>query len=72
MIYDDKYFQEGVTLKKGELFGEFNLGSTVVLVFEAPKNFTFTGVACDQTVRMGEALGDHSKRHEERASSARA
>ena len=40
----------------GEMVGEFNLGSTIVLIFEAPSNFEFT-VAADDVVRVGEAIG---------------
>ncbi|XP_034047818.1 phosphatidylserine decarboxylase proenzyme, mitochondrial isoform X2 [Thalassophryne amazonica] len=47
---------EGVALQKGEAVGEFNLGSTIVLVFEAPSNFSFN-VQTGQRIRVGEALG---------------
>ncbi|XP_061656676.1 phosphatidylserine decarboxylase proenzyme, mitochondrial isoform X2 [Syngnathoides biaculeatus] len=46
----------GVALQRGEAVGEFNLGSTVVVLFEAPKSFAFS-VEPGQTVRVGEGLG---------------
>ena len=41
---------------KGEMFGEFNLGSTVVLIFEAPENFDFK-VEGAEKVKLGQAIG---------------
>ncbi|MED6269251.1 hypothetical protein CHARACLAT_031287 [Characodon lateralis] len=46
----------GVALHKGEPVGEFNLGSTIVLLFEAPRDFTFS-LQPGQQIRMGEGLG---------------
>ncbi|KAI9503185.1 phosphatidylserine decarboxylase-domain-containing protein, partial [Coemansia spiralis] len=46
----------GVPLQKGQEVGGFRLGSTVVLVFSAPKSFKFN-VEPDQRVKMGQALG---------------
>uniref|UniRef100_A0A1A8SJ76 Phosphatidylserine decarboxylase proenzyme, mitochondrial n=3 Tax=Nothobranchius TaxID=28779 RepID=A0A1A8SJ76_9TELE len=46
----------GVVLQKGQPVGEFNLGSTIVLLFEAPKNFTFS-LQPGQRIRVGEGLG---------------
>ncbi|XP_071945285.1 phosphatidylserine decarboxylase proenzyme, mitochondrial-like [Antedon mediterranea] len=49
--------QSGVGLKKGEVCGKFNLGSTIVLIFEAPCNFQFN-VNPGQVVKLGEQLGN--------------
>lgn len=45
-----------VVLQKGEALGEFNLGSTIVLLFEAPKDFRFN-LQPGQRIRVGERLG---------------
>ncbi|XP_055002756.1 phosphatidylserine decarboxylase proenzyme, mitochondrial isoform X2 [Sorex araneus] len=46
----------GIPMRKGEHLGEFNLGSTIVLIFEAPKDFDFK-LQAGQKIRFGEALG---------------
>lgn len=59
--YEATYFNSsrvlgGHPLTKGKEVGGFQLGSTVVLVFEAPSGFTFA-VQNGQPVKMGQALG---------------
>jgi hypothetical protein len=36
------FYERGVALLKGQELGRFNLGSTVVMIFEAPVDFQFT------------------------------
>ena len=47
----------GQPLRAAQEMGGFRLGSTIVLVFEAPKNFQFT-VHAGQKVKVGEKLGE--------------
>lgn len=47
----------GYPLGKGDQMGGFNLGSTVVLVFEAPSDFKFT-IHPGQVVRVGQRIGE--------------
>lgn len=60
-VYEATYtnasrFLGGFPLRKGEEVGGFKLGSTVVLVFEAPESFRFT-LEVGQKIQMGESLG---------------
>ncbi|GMG22068.1 unnamed protein product [[Candida] boidinii] len=47
----------GQPLFKGEEIGGFELGSTIVLVFEAPKNFEFS-LKENQAIKLGQKIGD--------------
>ena len=48
--------EDGVQLKRGQMMGDFNFGSTIVLVFEAPAEFRFSYEPGDR-VQLGQALG---------------
>ncbi|KAG7664252.1 PSD1 [[Candida] subhashii] len=47
----------GYPLSKGQDIGGFKLGSTVVLVFEAPDNFKFN-LSVGQKVKVGQPIGE--------------
>lgn len=54
--YDDNTEKKRISIAKGENIGCFNFGSTVVLIFEAPKNFKFCVEPGDK-VYLGQPLG---------------
>ena len=61
--HQDSFLQglqgEKVCMSKGQSFGEFRLGSTIVLLFEAPKNFKFQ-LETGQRILVGEGISDCS------------
>lgn len=54
--YLEAIFNDDMKLKKGDEFGYFRLGSTVVLVFEAPTNKMKWCVKPGQRVKLGEPI----------------
>jgi len=55
--FHQEVWKDGVEVRKGDYFGEFNLGSTIVLIFEAPQNFDFSFTKSGEVVKMGKAIG---------------
>lgn len=54
--YEEKKFEPSIHInEKGQPFGEFNLGSTIVVIFEAPKNIQFS-VNKGQKIKYGELI----------------
>jgi len=57
-MYQEREWKEGVRVTKGEEMGYFNFGSTIVLVFEAPRDFTPNnlGSGSSSRVKVGQGL----------------
>ncbi|XP_066990979.1 phosphatidylserine decarboxylase proenzyme, mitochondrial isoform X2 [Anabrus simplex] len=53
--HKDLYIPDGINISKGQPFGEFRLGSTIVILFEAPQDFNFRLKPGDK-ILVGEAL----------------
>ena len=54
--FHQRIWNEPVKVNKGDYFGEFNLGSTIVLIFEAPEDFKFIFAEEGDVVKMGGSL----------------
>lgn len=69
--FNDLKLSQSISLSKGDPIGEFNLGSTIVLIFEAPKNISF-GIEAGQRIKYGELIShleDTSKSSNDRNAS---
>ena len=54
-FYDNRYGCHGYEMEKGEELGEFNLGSSIVMIFEAPKDTRFN-LKKGQKICYGESV----------------
>lgn len=67
--YDATFGENGYNIEKGEEIGEFNMGSSIVLIFEAPKN-TKLNLEPGQIVKYGEGWIDTQLPMETKSASA--
>ena len=57
LYYSEKQFEKPRNYKKGDPFGHFNFGSTIVLLFEAPKDQTNPfSLQCNDRLKVGNAM----------------
>lgn len=57
---NDKTYDQPLVLKKGQEVGMFRLGSTVVMVFEAPESFTWQ-IKEGDSVKYGQTIGHYKE-----------
>lgn len=57
IVYGTHGLLDGQILRKGDEVGAFSLGSTIVLVFEAPESFKFS-VKQGSLIKVGQAIGN--------------
>jgi phosphatidylserine decarboxylase len=55
-LVDRREYEQPISLRRGDDVGLFELGSTVVLIFEAPSDFRFN-LTAGQKVCMGQPIG---------------
>jgi len=55
-VFKDRLYGTGVLFQRGDSLGGFELGSSLVLVFTAPKDFEFN-IEVGQRLRYGEPIG---------------
>lgn len=55
-VFKDRLYGAGVLFQRGDSLGGFELGSSLVLVFTAPKDFEFN-IKVGQRLRYGEPIG---------------
>jgi len=55
-LYHDRAYQSDIKFNHGDSIGRFEFGSTIVLVFQAPKEFEFS-VQPGQKLKYGQSLG---------------
>jgi phosphatidylserine decarboxylase len=55
--YYERVYEKEVSLNKGDTVGKFHLGSTIVLVFEAPKSFQWK-VNAGEKISLGQRIGE--------------
>jgi phosphatidylserine decarboxylase len=53
---DDRHYEKSIKSDRGDMIGEFNMGSSVVLIFEAPKTFEFAAKPGEKLI-YGQTLG---------------
>ena len=63
IIITNKYKDNALSFSKGEMTGRFEMGSTIVLIFEADKN-TSLNISEGQALKLGEEIVSYKQKQE--------